>query len=231
MISITFSEDVNITADSLRLTGLYTGNVPTLASFEYEIGGMTATWRFEGWALGDQYLLSLSDAITDMEGYRLDGEWVNPLTVPTTNSLVSEFPSGDGEAGGDFNFVMTLLPGDANLDLHVDFADYQILYANYGEELGKLFTDADFDGSGTVDWSDFEQLMLNYGADMDTVWMLADLNGDFVINDLDFDILRVNFGTSGATWEDGDLNGDGEVTLADVDLMFAQYGLELAVVG
>jgi hypothetical protein len=108
-ISIVFSEDVNVVASNLRLVGMQTGNVPTLAEFNYDIATMTATWRFEGWTLGDQYFISLSDAVTDIEGNRLDGEWVNPAARSTTNSAVSEFPSGDGEPGGDFNFAATLL--------------------------------------------------------------------------------------------------------------------------
>jgi hypothetical protein len=39
----TFSEDVNVVASNLKLIGLTTGNVPTIAEFNYDIPSMTAT--------------------------------------------------------------------------------------------------------------------------------------------------------------------------------------------
>jgi hypothetical protein len=229
-ISITFSEEVNVIASNLRLVGLRTANVPTLAEFSYDIGTMTATWRFEGWALGDQYLISLSDAVTDIEGNRLDGEWTNPLSLSTTNVAVSEFPSGDGQAGGHFNFVATLLPGDANLDGLVNSTDYYIFSSN--TNYGWLFTMGDFNGDGQVTYDeDGAILYANFSLDLSgPISMVGDLNGDFAVNDIDADILGDNMGMSNPTWGDGDLNGDGSIDALDVDLFFAQWGLELTVV-
>jgi hypothetical protein len=201
-----------------------------LADFTYDIVTMTATWRFEGWVLGDHYLISVSDAVTDVEGNRLDGEWVNPTSLTTTNSAVSVFPSGDDEAGGDFNFIATLLPGDANLDLIVDYDDFQTLNANYQSGIGKLFINADFNGDGQVLYDDFQSLMASYGLDLQNVFVLCDLNGDHVVDDFDLDTLAENIGISNPTYEDGDLNGDGQITIDDLDLMFAQFGLEVELV-
>jgi hypothetical protein len=228
-ISITFSEDVNVSASSLDLIGLQTANRPTLAEFGYDLFTQTAKWQFEGWALGDQYLISLSDSVTDVEGDRLDGEWVNPASLSTTNSAVSEFPSGDGSGGGDFRFVLTLLPGDANLDLIVSGIDAYILYTHMGIS-DSLFTDGDFNGSGVVSGEDAVFWHANNGINLQNLWMLSDLNGDWTVDDADLEILVDNWNVSEPTWADGDLNGDGDITMDDVDLLFAQYGLGLAVV-
>jgi hypothetical protein len=228
-ISITFGEDVNVSASNLELLGLSTANRPTLAEFDYDLFTQTATWRFEGWALGDQYLITLSDAITDVEGDRLDGEWTNPASLFTTNSAVSEFPSGDGNGGGDFNFVLTLLPGDANLDLIVSGIDAYLLYTHMGIS-DTLFTDGDFDGSGVVTGEDAVFWHENNGINLQNLWVLSDLNGDFLVDGLDLEMLADNVGMSNPTHDDGDLNGDGDIDIDDLDLLFAQYGLELAVV-
>ena len=231
-ISIVFSEGVNVSANSLFVIGLTTANMPTLAEFFYDTTTHTATWRFEGWALGDNYLLSLSDSITDTDGNHLDGEWTNPASITTTNSLVSEFPSGDGNPGGRFNFFMTLLPGDANLDGVVDATDASILLGNIGQGLlDALFTDGDFNGDGFVTGSlDGSVYLSNMGANLQDIWALADLDGDYDIDSDDLDVINANLGLTGATWEDGDLNGDGEVTLEDLDLAFLQFGLDLDLV-
>lgn len=230
-ISITFTEDVNITADTLKLTGMRTGNRPTLADFHYDLGTMTASWRFTGWTFGDQYLISLSDAVTDVEGNSLDGEWTNPIQLSTVNAAVSEFPSGNGYAGGDFNFVATLLPGDANLDLIVDISDFLIWNSNASYVAGKLFTQGDFNGDGMVTSSDLPLWQANYGRNLTgPLTLLADLNGDWQVDDDDLDILAANIGIANPTQAQGNLDGDTDIDIHDLDLMFAQYGLELAVV-
>jgi len=243
-ISITFSELVSISADSLRLIGLTTANVPQLAEFNYDVMTMTATWRFESWAQGDQYLISLPDSVTDLEGNLLDGEWVNPASVTTVNSLISTFPSGDGTAGGNFNFVATLLPGDANLDGVVDLLDLSILTSNYispnispsyyydgyYNPFDQVFEDGDFNGDGTVNGNDSALMWPTFWMDLRNVRVLADINGDFIVDGNDLNTINDNFGMTGATYADGDLNGDGVVDITDVDLAFGQFGLGLDLV-
>jgi hypothetical protein len=229
-ISIAFTEDVNISADTLQLTGMRTANRPTLAEFRYDLGTMTATWRFTGWALGDQYLISLSDAVTDVEGNALDGEWTNPASLSTVNAAVSEFPSGNGYAGGDFNFVATLLPGDANLDLIVDGADYAIWSVLIGAD--GIFQDGEFDGDGLITGADGALWYQHSGYNLQNLSMLADLNGDWKVDNLDADILYNNYllNLSNPTQSQGNLDGDADIDIHDLDLAFAQFGLELNVV-
>jgi parallel beta-helix repeat protein len=228
-ISIVFSEDVNVVASNLRLVGLQTGNVPTLAEFHYDLATMTAIWRFEGWTLGDQYAISLSDAVTDIEGNRLDGEWVNPAARNTINSAVSEFPSGDGEPGGDFNFAATLLNGDFNMDGIVNQTDADILEESWvAEVVDALFTDGDNNGDGQVNSMDF--FIGTSGLNLQALWLMADLDGDFDVDDEDVDCLADHLHMSNPTWADGDLNDDGTVNYLDVDLILAQYGLDLEAV-
>jgi hypothetical protein len=224
-ISMVFSENVNISADSLIVVGMTTANLPELAEFSYDPLTFTATWRFESWVLGDNYLLYLSDSITDTEGNFLDGDWTNPATRTTSNALVSTFPSGDGQSGGAFIFTMTLLPGDANLDGIVNNSDYSIWSANAYGSSGKLFIQADFNGDGVVNSADLTSYYWNYDTNLQNPFLLADLDQNGIVNDDDLDILSANYGMTNADWEDGDLNDDSIVDDLDIDLAFAQYGL------
>jgi hypothetical protein len=231
-ISITFSEQVNVEANYLRVVGFFTYNVPELAAFFYDVATMTASWRFENLIANDIYIISLSDAVIDTQGFRLDGEWTNAGSVYANDISISEFPSGDGHTGGTFNFLATLLDGDADLNNVVNFDDYGQLIDNWMAS-GAEFTQADFNGDGTVDFTDYQLLVVNYGLDLQGgVGLPGDLAGDFdwLVNDADFAIIEDNFGMTNADYEDGDLNGDGTVDLDDVDLFFAHYGLGLSVV-
>jgi hypothetical protein len=223
-ISIVFSENVNVSAETLFVVGLRTANLPMLAEFAYDPLTFTATWRFQGWVAGDNYLLYLSDSVTDTEGNFLDGEWTNPASTTTTNSLVSEFPSGDGDPGGAFAFVMTLLTGDMNLDGTVDNTDYDLYVASLMQGGGTLFIHGDFNGSGTVSSMDTGLFVANWLTDLRELFILADLNSDGQVNDADLNVIYSNYGSTTADWEHGDLNGDQIVDELDIDLAFAQFG-------
>ena len=226
-ISIVFNEDVNVSGSSLTVIGLTTANMPTLAEFSFDTETNTATWRYEGWALGDRFLLMLSDSVTDTEGNALDGEWINPANLTTTNTAVSTFPSGDGTPGGAFNFMFTLLSGDANLDNVVNSLDLGILATNFGSmPLGALFTDADFSGDGGVHSGDLNLLAINWNENLQNTWVLADIDGDFDVDGADLSFISGNIGMSNPTLADGDLNGDGVIDFEDLDLAFAEYGLD-----
>ncbi len=237
-ISITFSEDVFVDASDLQIIGLRTLNQPTLANptdFAYDQLTHTATWKLSGWTLGDHFLFSLKDTIQDMEGETLDGEWTNPTNITSTSTSVSSFGvgSGDGMAGGSFQFVATLLPGDANLDAVVDLDDYNTVLFNF--YIGVVFTDGDFDGDGLTDIDDLNTVLFNTGNDLQNLQIAADLFQDYVIDQLDRAVIEGNLGMSSPTYADGDLNDDGVIDQADltlfdtIDAAFDAFGLDLRV--
>ncbi|PQO38019.1 hypothetical protein C5Y97_07990 [Blastopirellula marina] len=145
-IYVQFSEDIgDFTAADFALVGV---NVPDYAaasmigSVSYDSGSFVATIHLSTPFAADKVLLQIEDGVTDLAGNQLDGEW--------TDSVSTE--SGNGTAGGDFNFRFNVLPGDVNGNGIVLGDD--VLAVN-----GKTFTFpgfpsydpfTDIDGSGSV---------------------------------------------------------------------------------
>lgn len=227
-IAIEFSEHVtNVAAGSLTLTGLSTHVVPTLATtggFSYDVATHTATWTFDAPFDADQYLLSLSEAVTDTGGNQLDGDWINPFSIFTTNSAVSEFPSGDGTAGGDFNFVFTILPGDAALDNDVDGGDFFIWMRNIGGP-SHTFVQADYNGDGVTDSADNAFYQANFGVNLRFLFY-ADFDGNGIVDGDDLAIWQ-QFAFLGDEHSEGDADNDGDVDGNDFFIHQRQLGLEL----
>ena len=64
------------------------------------------------------------------------------------------------------HFVETIaLPGDANGDNSVTFADFLILSSNFGR-IDAVFADGDFDGDTNVSFADFLILSQNFGISL-----------------------------------------------------------------
>ena len=192
--------------------------------FSYSPVTHQATWRFNTPFAANQYVLSLSDLVTDAHNNRLDGEWTNPFRLATNNTLVSDFPSGNGLAGGNFNFVFSMLPGDADLNNLVNTFDYTIWYTNYYGDppLNAVFTQGDMDGSGEVDYGEDYFVYANFLRDF-TQLVSADFNGDGLVNDLDLAIWQAGYEDDSA----GDADGDGDVDGVDYLIWQRQSGLEL----
>ena len=79
----------------------------------------------------------------------LDGEWANPTEAfPGTGG--DAYPSGDGTAGGDFNFRVNVLHGDATGDGNVNALDVAFVKARLtrrpGEANYSIFADNNGDG-------------------------------------------------------------------------------------
>ena len=164
-IIIQFSENVVVSQNDMTLTGV---NVPSygFSAFSYDAVNHRATWTINQNLPLDKLLVDLdgstTNAVADVAGNRLDGDWVNPTwSPPAAPTGGGAWPSGDGTVGGDFQFRLNVLPGDANQDGTVDVQDLAILSANYR----KSFTgwaNADFNCDGVVDVSDLAVLAANY---------------------------------------------------------------------
>ena len=112
-ISVVFNENVSINSADSALQLIGSPDVPapaalSSAAFTYSVATHTAQWTFASPLATDKYLLSIPSAdVTDSFGSTLDGEW-------TTSSSV--YPSGNGAAGGDFNFRFNVVQADVTQD-------------------------------------------------------------------------------------------------------------------
>jgi hypothetical protein len=116
-ITIEFSEAVNVDLDDITVLGQST--TYSLDSYVVSGGGTIVTWTLDSTGTTDQICMHLNASgaspITSVAGnIVLDGEWNNPLILNDAGHPGDTFNSGDGTAGGDFEFWFTILPGDAN---------------------------------------------------------------------------------------------------------------------
>jgi hypothetical protein len=58
-------------------------------------------------------------------------------------------------AGGDFDFRLNVLPGDASQDGKVDGNDFTVSTNNWGKPSGATWRQADFSGGEKVDRGDW----------------------------------------------------------------------------
>jgi hypothetical protein len=156
-ISMVFSEDVSISGDDLRVYGL---NVPRYAitAFDYDSSTRTATWTLQENIDSDVLWLALSDAVVDLVGNRLDGEWTD---------TTSTYPSGNGSAGGEFQMRINVLPGDADGDGTIGMGDLGVLGALFGGTAAGV--KADFNADGIVDAADYMMLKRSLGRSLPPV--------------------------------------------------------------
>jgi len=154
--AIRFSQDVGSTLQQEDLV-IRGNNAPnyTISGFTYDPGTKTGVWTMATPVTYDKVKLILDDAL--LPG--LDGEWADGTDA---------YPSGDGTAGGDFNFRINIRRGDANQDGSVNALDL-------GQVKAKLNRTATDPGTGAGAYSVF-----------------ADLNADGSINALDLGIAKAN---------------------------------------
>ena len=145
----TFSEDVSA---SLSLADLYMIDSTTFQSytpsgFSHDRATNTALFTFASTLPSGMYRAYLfSDGISDAAGNLLDGD-------------------NNGAAGGSNVYDFWFLPGDANHDGAVDFADLTLLAQNYGSS-GKTYADGDLDHDGRVGFGDLVMVSQSYGTSM-----------------------------------------------------------------
>jgi uncharacterized protein YaiE (UPF0345 family) len=165
-LSVVFSQDVSIDAAAAGLALLGSPDLPpppllAKATFAYDAASHTAQWTFGSPLAVDKYLLSIpSAAVTNSLGSALDGEWTNA----GASAPGSQFPSGDGVAGGDFNFRFNLLSGDVDQTGTVSGADVNGIRDHLLEDTGSAAYSpfADLDGDGAITGSDGALLRMNW---------------------------------------------------------------------
>jgi hypothetical protein len=81
---------------------------------------------------------------------------------------VTHRADGTNAALGGFTFDLPV-PGDANLDGKVDFADLLILAQNYGSTTNVGWRQGDFNGDGKVTFADLLVLAQHYGQTIDNL--------------------------------------------------------------
>ena len=144
-ITIDFSKDVNVQQASLALTGVNVASY-SFSGFSYNPITYSATWTLSN-PIGDDklqisVLSSGPSAVTDKAANALDGEWTNGVT---------SFPSGNGTAGGNFNFNFNVLPGDTNQDGIVNGQDIANIASHWLQTNGLT---GDINGDGIVNGQD-----------------------------------------------------------------------------
>ena len=223
-IAIQFSKDVDISSGDLDLIALNrVVTEPSVSGFVApdSSNNYTATWTFASALPGAQYLLRLPDSVEGFDGNALDGEWTNPGSL-NSDVTTTIFPSGDNVAGGDFEFVFTYLPGDANRDNEVNGSDFGILGGHYGIESNMAWENADFTGEGAVNDSDFAIFAGYYGLNhWKDLAILADYDGDFDLDGGDETAFLAYYNSQNSA---ADLNGDSNINSADYDAFYDLFG-------
>ncbi|MEM6391412.1 MAG: SdrD B-like domain-containing protein [Planctomycetota bacterium] len=153
-VSVRFSEDVTVTADDLQLAGINSSSL-TATAFSYDAETFTATWTLSAPLGTDRYAIGLADTLTDTAGNRLDGDWANDQSTA----------SGDGQAGGDFQFDFNVLVGDTDRSGRVLGQDFSPIGLRLGQTTNttNYTVFADLDGNGRILGSDFSPVGLNLG--------------------------------------------------------------------
>jgi hypothetical protein len=149
-IYIRFNKSVSTSFNTSNMTlrGTNVTNYMTSATVAYGVAGTdVGTITLGSPIRNDSLLLTLRTTIVDAGGVALDGEWIDRVSLQ----------SGNGTAGGVFNFRMNVLPGDVNNSLAVDTSDIQLILTN--QQRGVIPRDLatarlDIDGNGVINTTD-----------------------------------------------------------------------------
>jgi hypothetical protein len=151
-VHIRFSEDVYVDEADLSLSGV-NAVAYEFSDFHYDPIGHVATWTLVAPLTKDRLRLDLDadgmDPVVDPDANILDGEWTN--NVSTT--------SGNGTAGGDFQFNFNVLPTDVNSSGSVSLLDYLSILQLDGKTTSSsgYIASRDVNGSGTINSSDWNE--------------------------------------------------------------------------
>ncbi|MCX7429097.1 MAG: hypothetical protein NTW96_26165 [Planctomycetia bacterium] len=158
-IRVTFSEDVDVQMADLSVSGV---NVTAyvFSDFSYDANTYTAIWTLPDPIEKDKLLLDLDadgiDPVQDLVENALDGEWTNSSNT---------YNSGNGTAGGDFEFRFNVLPGDANASASVTIIDPMLGNLKKGKVPGDAGYGIryDVDGSAEITTADCNAMYYNLG--------------------------------------------------------------------
>ncbi|MCA9216308.1 MAG: hypothetical protein KDB27_24740, partial [Planctomycetales bacterium] len=156
VLYVRFSKDVSASiADAdVALTGTNGGSY-TLGTLAYGVDGPNVlTIPVPGGIGADRLVLSIFDGvIEDGDGNALDGEWTSGQTTP----------SGEGTAGGRFDFFFNVLPGDVDGSLQVDAIDAQLAFIANGAAAAIANARNDVNASGLILADDAQLAFTNNG--------------------------------------------------------------------
>jgi hypothetical protein len=162
-VSIRFSNDVTGILDQADLQVRGSAGTIATSTFSYDAPTKTGTWTFATPITNDKLRLVIDDA--GLSG--LDGDWTNPTT---TTPAGDTYPSGDATSGGDFNFRINILRGDATGEGVVNALDL----ADVKRRLGRRPADG-VTGAGAYS-------------------IFADITNDGVVNALDLAAVKQRLG-------------------------------------
>jgi hypothetical protein len=163
-IRVQFSTAVSVQQADLSVRGVSVANYGFAAGgFTYDPTTFTATWTLNTNLGRDKLLLDLDgDAPAGVAatagGALLDGEWVN-------GSPSQIFGSGNGTPGGDFEFRLNILPGDANGDGVVNVTDLGALSTHFNQS-PRGPREGEFSGDGVVNVTDLGILSTNFNRSL-----------------------------------------------------------------
>jgi hypothetical protein len=153
MVTIVFSKPVNVASGSLVLEDSSSNDGPasgiTVINPPVPTSTTTVTWTLSGPLTSNKYYLALAAAgVTDAVGTELDGDW-------TTGVSTYAAGSGNGVAGGNFDFKFYLLAGDVNGDGKVAGQDASLDYNYQGLPLDNATNwRYDLNGDGKINGAD-----------------------------------------------------------------------------
>jgi hypothetical protein len=121
-------------------------------------------------AMSNHYDVYLSDAVTDIEGNRLEANTAPRTGLSATDASLSQYPSNDVMIAGGFHMITTLPTEGANVGAAATDAFLEN-FANNNHQFAEIFDVDGFTGSDSI------------GADQDSD---NDRNGIFDDFDLTF---------------------------------------------
>ena len=156
-IRLQFTEDVNVQQNSLTVTGL---NVPSYAISGFSYSPSEPGRRVDAFPADRRRSCADSSRLDRaLRRHRYVGQSAR-WRLDEQRGL----PSGNGQAGGDFNFSINVLPGDANQDGIVNSQDIALLSSSWLASPQSGFFDPaiDSNGDGIVNTQDLALLSANW---------------------------------------------------------------------